>query len=332
MIYGKPWKTFGKDLWHEISEDKLATGAAALSYFLVLALFPALIFLLSLLPYVPIANVQQAMLDFMRQGLPREAGDIIMDLVARLGARERQGLLSIGLLGAIWAASSGVTSVMEQLNVTYDVTDSRPWWKVRLRAIGLTFLLALLVVSAFSLIVVGGEAQDWLLANWGGGTGLQILFSLARWVVIVAMLLMAFAVTYYFGPDVVQKFRFVSPGSVFGTGLLIVASLGFRVYVANFGQYDATYGGLGAGVVLLLWLYIAGWVILLGSELNALIEHYSPEGKSKGQKAVVPQPALNPRQQAERELRDLQRDGTSPRDPVEEASWESFPASDPPSW
>jgi membrane protein len=133
-------------------------------------------------------------------------------------------------------------------------------------------------------VVLGGVLQDWIGNRFGTSEWLLMVFAAFRWLMIVLALLLGFALIYYLGPDVEQSFKFITPGSVFGVALLIAASLGFKVYAASFGDYNATYGSIGAVIILMLWLYIAGLVILLGSEINALVEHYAPEGKEKGEK------------------------------------------------
>ncbi len=277
----KKWLT---DLYQEISNDNVFNGAAALAYYLLLALFPALIFLLSLIPYLPIENLHQAVMDALRQAMPGDAVKMVEGVVSEVTRNKSGGLLSFGALATIWAASSGLYAIMQQLNITYDVKESRPFWKVRGTAVLLTILFGILIVGAFSLIVFGGVLQSWLGDQLGMSAPLLIFFAIFRWVVIALLLLGAFSLTYYYGPDVEQKFTFITPGAVMGVVILAVASLAFRFYVENFGDYAATYGSIGAVIILMLWLYIAGLVILLGSEINALAEHYAPDGKNKGER------------------------------------------------
>ncbi|MGI5864791.1 MAG: YihY/virulence factor BrkB family protein [Myxococcales bacterium] len=281
---GVSFKQFAKDFRREVKDDNVPNGAAALAYYLMLALFPALIFLLSLLPFLPIANLDQAVMDLLRQALPGEAASLLDDTVREVVGQRSGGLLSFGIIGTLWAASSGVYAVMQQLNITYDVKEGRGFFKARGIALGLTIGFGLLVAAAFSLIVLGGLLQGWLASTFGWGAPLLVAFAALRWIIIFALLLLAFAVVYYFGPDVEQSFRFITPGSLIGVVLLALAALGFRFYVSNFGNYSATYGSLGAVIVLLLWLYIVGLVLLLGSEVNALVEHYKAGGKQKGEK------------------------------------------------
>lgn len=283
-VYGHGWKEFFRDLKNETKEDNVSNGAAALAYYLMLSIFPAMIFLLSLLPYLSIANLQQAVMDLLNQSLPGETAKMFTDTVQGVVSQKRTGLLSIGALLTLWAASSGMFAVMQQLNITYDVKEGRPFWKARGTAILLTIGFGALIVSAFTLVILGGYIQQWLASSVGGGGVVYAAFAVLRWFIIAAALTMALALTYYFAPDVKQKFKFVSPGSFLGVLLLVAASLVFKAYVDNFGKYNATYGSIGAVIVMMLWLNITGLVILLGSEVNSLIEHYNPEGKDKGEK------------------------------------------------
>lgn len=284
-------KRFFHDLSHEISEDNVSNGAAALAYYLTLAIFPAGILLLSLVPYLPIPNIDKAIMDMLGRIMPTDAAGAFTGTVRDITANKRSGLLSFGALGTLWAASSGTYAIMQQLNITYDVKEGRKFLKIRATSLGLTILLGVLIIIAFALVVLGGKLHDWVATSFALPPPVLTAFLVARWAITLVALLLAFAVTYYFGPDVDQKFRFITPGSAIGTLLLIATSLGFRYYVSHFGNYSATYGGLGAAIILMVWLYITGYVMLIGSEINALFEHYSAGGKQKGQKTASPKPA-----------------------------------------
>ena len=283
-FYGVPLTKWGKDLYHEISNDNIANGGAALSYYLLFSIFPAMIFFLSVLPYLPIDNLHQMVMDTLFQVMPAEAAKEFEGVIAEVTLNSNGKLLSFGAVLTLWAASAGLYAIMQQLNITYDVKESRPFWKARGLSILLTIFFGVMVISSFALIVFGGALQEWLGANLGLGSVFSLFFTLFKWAVIATLLLGAFAVVYYFGPDVEQEFRFITPGAIVGSVVFVLASLAFRYYVGKFGNYAATYGSLGAVIILMLWLYITGIVILLGSEINALQEHYDPEGKDKGMK------------------------------------------------
>jgi membrane protein len=285
-FYDRSWKTLGHDLWKEISEDNLFTGSAALAYYLTLALFPAMIFILGLLPYIHLSGIEGSVGEYLYALLPNDTAKMLDDTLKGVLQNRHSGLLSLGAILTIWAASSGLYSLMQELNITYDVQDSRPFWKTRLTAFLLTIAFGVLTVLALALTVAGDNLEHWLssLAFWNGG--LTFAYITARWIFVITALSVALALVYYFGPDVEQRFIFITPGSVVAVVLLLAASLALKTYVGHFGNYNATYGGIGAVIVLMLWLNILGFVALLGSEVNALLEHYSPEGKAKGQKEL----------------------------------------------
>lgn len=271
-------------LYEKMNDDHVFNGAAALAYYSLFSMFPAMIFMLTLVPYLPIENLHQAIMDFLAQVMPTQVSKQIEGIIAEITLNKRSGLLSIGAVLTLWSASSGVYALMEQLDMTYEVKEQRPFWKARGTAILLTLLLSVMVIIAFALIVLGGLLQTYLKTHMGESDLTLFFFSAFRWLVIFTLLMLSFAVTYYFGPDVEQKFKFITPGAAIGVFVLIAATLLFRTYVENFGDYAATYGSLGAVIVLMLLLYIGGLVVLVGSSINALIEHRTPDGKNLGEK------------------------------------------------
>lgn len=278
--FAKPFKTrrFWVDLYNEIDQDQISNGAAALSYFFLLSIFPALIFLLAIMPYLPIPNLSAEMIRLISQVLPTSASSSLENTILEITTKKQQGLLSFGALLTLWSTSSALYAIILQLNTAYDVRETRPFWKVRGLSILLTLAFTVFIVTSFMLIVSGGLLQAYLETTYVLNPAVPLVFQVARWVLIFALLTTGFAVLYYFGPNVKQKFHFVTPGAVIGVAGLIGTSLLFRVYVENFGDYSASYGSLGAVIVLMLWFYIAGHVILIGSEINALIEN-SPTKK-----------------------------------------------------
>lgn len=280
------WKQLAKEVKAQTLLDNVSNGAAALAFYLTLAIFPALIFLLSLLPYLPIANLDRAIMDSLHRGLPGEAANVLEDTVSTLVNERKGGFLSLGFIGTIWAASSGMYAIMQQLNITYEVKEERPFFRARAIALLLTFLFGVLVIGGFALVVGGGALQEWIGGKLGWSHGLRLAFVGVRWLIILAFLLSAFSVIYYFGPNVEQKLRWISPGAIFGIVLLIVTSLLFRFYIENVGNFAATYGSLGAIVILMLWLYAAGLVLLVGSEINVAFEKQVAGGKQRESERV----------------------------------------------
>ena len=279
-------RQFLKELYRETVDDDVLNGAAALGFYLMLAIFPAMIFVLAVIPYLPIANVDQAIMHLLRQTLPASAADMFAGVVQKVTREQRGGLLSFGLLAALWATSTGMYAIMQQLNITYDVDEGRGFLRARLVAIALSLLFVVLVLGGFSLIVLGGQIQAWLGSRFGFGDALLAFFIVSRWVIILAGLLLAFSLIYYLAPNVEQKFKFITAGSVVGVVVLLVASLAFAWYTQSFGHYDATYGSVGAVIVLMMWLYIAGLAILFGSEINAIIERHAADGKQNVGNAI----------------------------------------------
>jgi membrane protein len=265
------WKHCCKSLWREVNEDQISNGAAALAFYMVLSLFPCAIFSLSLLPYLPIPNLQQAILDLVREVLPDNAADLLTSTVQSVISRRRTGVLSFAFLFTLWSSTSGLHGLMQQLNVAYEVEEERSFLKARGLALLLTMAFFGLVVGAFALIICGGMVQDSVGEHLGWSQGLLALFAGLRWVIIISALHFAFALIYYLGPNLRQPFVWITPGSVAATLLLLGVSMGFKLYVNRFSDYDALYGSLGAVIVLLLWLFAAGWVTLFGAELNDVL-------------------------------------------------------------
>ena len=258
------------ELYEESERHDISAGAAVLAYYLTLSVFPAMIFLMAVVPYLPIPRVDEAILELLRQAMPPSAADMFTGVVLEITSEKRGGLLSLGLLGALWAASTGMYAVMRQLNRAFNVAEGRPFLRARSTALGLTLLFGGLVLTAFSLVVAGGVIQEALASRFGHSSALLGFFVVFRWVVIVLALLLAIAVVYYAAPNRPQHFVLVTPGNVVAALLLIAASLGFKLYAAHFGDYAATYGSIGAVIVLMLWFYLAALALLTGAEIEAL--------------------------------------------------------------
>lgn len=272
MPYARRWLDFAKHLWQSMQDDQVFNGAAALAYFLVLAIFPAVVFILSVLPYLNVPHLQQAIFDLLNQVLPPDAATLLDQTVSQIVSKKAGGLLTFGAVFTIWSASAGIYALMQQLNVAYEVKERRAFWKVRCISILMMAILVLLVIGSFSLIILGGIVQSWVASLIGWSHPLLIFFATLRWVIIAAALLLAIALMYRFGPDVTSKFRYTSPGSVAGAVLIAIASIGVRLYVSFFGNDSAMYGSLGAIIILMLWLYLVGIALLVGGEINAILQ------------------------------------------------------------
>ncbi len=262
---------FALKLWCEVQDDHLVDGAAVLAFFFLLAVFPAAIFVLSLLPFLSIPHLQQALVDLLHQILPAQSADFFDGPLRYVASGGKKGLLTFGLVFTLWSGSSGFYALIEQLNVICDITDPRPFWKSRGLAILLLLFFALLTIVSLTLAIVGGGVQSWLASLVGWSGPLRIFFATLRWIILSAALLLALAVAYWIGPGSPTRFRFISPGNGFAAILIVLASAGFRFYVSRFGHYSATYGSLAAIIILMLWMYLAGIAVLLGAEINKIL-------------------------------------------------------------
>jgi membrane protein len=246
-------------------------GAAVLAFYFLLAVFPAAIIVLSLLPSLSIPHLQQAMLELLHQVLPQQSANFFEVTVRYVATESSEGLLTFGLIFMLWSASSGVYAVMEQLNVVHDVKDRRRFWKARGTAILLMLFFVVLWIGALSLVIFGGVVQSWVASMIGWSQPLLIFFATLRWIILAAALLLALAVAYRYGPDAGVRFRYISPGNVVAAVLIALASIGFRFYVSEFGNYSAMYGNLAAMIILILWMYMAGIALLVGCEIDTIL-------------------------------------------------------------
>jgi membrane protein len=273
---GLTWRRLGSRVWAEIYEGDLSTRAAALSYYFLLALFPLLIFLTAALGYFADAGTElrKSLLDYLSSIAPRTASTLVRATVAEITENADTGKLSFGLLAALWFASFGMGAVGDTLNSAYGVKESRAWWRVRLVSLGVTVALAVLIVSALAIMFYGGEIGSGLAARLNLGNAFEAVWSVLQWPIVLAFVLFGFALIYYFAPDLKhQKWYWITPGSLTGVVLWLLASFGFRIYLRYFDRYSVTYGSLGAVIVLLLWFYLTGAAILVGGKVNAVIEH-----------------------------------------------------------
>ena len=210
--------------------------------------------------------------------VPPEALTLITEQIVKISKSEDGGLLSLGVLLAVSSSSAAMTAIIDTLNRAYGIEDRRPWWKVRLTAIALTVGVAVFILVSFALILTGPTLATELAKNWGLGPAFEWTWKILQWPVIFAMVSVSIAFIYQYAPDVEQEWIWLTPGSVLATTLWLLASLGFKYYVANWGAYTETYGLIGTVMILLLWFYISGLVILIGAEMNVEIEHAGMAG------------------------------------------------------
>ena len=270
-IGGLTFKELAVRTWREANEDNILGRAAELAYYFLLALFPMLIFLTSLVGFLP--GLREAIFTALGKFVPGEAMRLVSETISDVTRHRSGGLISFGVLGALWAASGGVTAVMGTLNTAYDAREERSFWKVRLIAINLTVMLALLVVGGTALVMFGDRFAVWFGERLGMGPSFTVIWGVIHYLVGLALLFLGLELIYYLGPNVEQDWKWVTPGAVFAVVSMVAASLLFSLYLRFAPDYSATYGSLGAVIVLMLWLYLMGAVILIGGEINAEIAH-----------------------------------------------------------
>jgi membrane protein len=319
------WGELLKRTAKETSNDDCLGLAAQLAYYFFLALFPAFLFVLALASFFPLANFTDEIVSALRPVAPTEVLGFLEEQLRRLSNADSGGILTMGFLLAIWSSSAALVAISGSLNRAYDIEETRPWWKVRLTAIGLTVALALMILISFSLIVIGPTIAEQLASSLGLGAAFEWTWKILQWPVAFFLVSTAVGLVYYFAPDAEQDWVWITPGAVLGTLLWLLVSLAFKFYAANFADYNATYGTVGGVIVLLLWFYMSGLAILVGAELNAEIEHASPYGKAPGEK--VPGQKRKIGVAAARAYKErLERLPTPPAHPRPAAAFQATPA------
>jgi membrane protein len=297
---GLGWGELMKRVWQQTQEDDAFGNAAKLSYYFLLALFPLLLFLTTLLGYFADAGseLREELLRVLGAVIPADASSLIFKTVSEVQEHAGGGKLSFGIIATLWAASSGMGALTESLNVAYEVRETRPWWKSRLVAIVLTIVLSILILSALMLILFGGHIAVWIAAKWSFGGVFVAAWKVLQWVVVLLFVLLAFALVYYFAPDVrVRHWQWIAPGTVVGVALWLLVSFAFRLYLHFFNSYSATYGALGAVIILMLWFYLTGAAIIVGGEINAEIMFAEaglpPTDPMRGERAAMKEPDVD---------------------------------------
>ncbi|MGE0134507.1 MAG: YihY/virulence factor BrkB family protein [Dehalococcoidia bacterium] len=300
-----------KSLWHELSADDASDFAASLSYRFFLALFPFFIFVTALGGVIAqiggFENPATRLVDRFGDALPSDARSVIETQLGSVLGNQQPGLLSVGLLGTIWAASGGVGALMKATNRMYDVQETRPFWKRTAIALGLTLLGGLFFIGAFVLAVAGQAIAGEVVESLALGGYAEAGITAGGYAAALLLLLVSMAFLYWATPNATLPFRWVSPGAVlFAFGWLIATAL-FGLYVSNFGSYNATYGALGGVVILLVWFYLTAYILLAGAEVNAMLAQ-----RQAAEESTVPaaesghweaQPAERPRDGGGRKAR-----------------------------
>ena len=292
---GLNWTALGKRVWGEMNTDDTFGDAAKLAYYFLLALFPLLIFLTSVIGFIVGAGtgMRRTLFAYLARVMPSSAYQLIDATMSEISNASSAGKLSFGFLAALWAASNGMGAITEALNRAYDLKETRSWWKQRGVAIGLTVALSLLIIAALVLVMGGGRIAEYLAAAYGLSTFFTVSWKVLQWPIALAFMLLAFALIYFWAPDLRnQDWKWITPGSVIGVALWLAVSFAFKGYLHFFNSYSATYGSLGAVIVLMLWLYLTGLAVLIGGQVNSEIENAAAQ---RGAVDAKPKGARGPR-------------------------------------
>ena len=308
------WTDLIKRTGKEVSEDNVLGLAAQLAYYFILALAPAMLAMIAIASFFPQQLLQNALSGFSGV-VPQDVFSILETQVSNLAGGRDGGLLTFGFLFALWSSSAAMVAIIDAMNRVYEIGEGRPWWKVRLTAIALTIALAIFILISIFLIMAGPALAEWLASQMGLGTAFAVTWKIVQWPVVLLLVTVGIGLIFYFAPDAEQDWEWVTPGALVATILWLLASLGFKLYVANFADYNATYGSLAGVIVLLLWFYISGLAILIGAEMNAEIEHASPHVTAAGEKVPGQKKKLGAAAAREYEQKRQRPAGETPREP-----------------
>ncbi|HSI88579.1 MAG TPA: YihY/virulence factor BrkB family protein [Pyrinomonadaceae bacterium] len=285
-------KGFLSELYKKIIDDDVLGNAAQVAFYFTFALFPLLLFLMSLFGIIlsDKEDLQQELFTLLGQVMPASAFDLVKTTLNEVTASAGGGKLTIGILITLWSASAGVDTIRNALNGVYNLEERRSWIKARGTSLLLTLALGVLILIALALVVYGSQLIAMVVP-----IDIPIILEVLEYLLLLAVLLSAFALLYNFAPNHEPfEWKWISPGAVIGVVLWIVFSIGFRIYLSYFNTYAATYGSLGAVIILLLWLYLTALVILIGGAVNAILD----------EKSGVQKEAHDPEQEAD------EREGT----------------------
>ncbi|ADB37664.1 YihY/virulence factor BrkB family protein [Spirosoma linguale] len=272
------WYSFLKKMLDQITDNNTSERAASVSYSLILAVFPTVIFFFTLIPFITfIPNLEEQIMGFFREVLPGNTFSSVDTTIRDIVSRPRSGVLSFGFLLALYSATSGLVALMQAFNSSYHSDERRGFFKVRLVAIGLTFTLAFALILAIVVLIIGGIISDYLLHFGLLNNALFInLLAITRYLVVFAVFVGTVSVIYRYGPDVRMKWVFITPGAVTASLLIVLTTLGFSYYVSNFGSYNKVYGSIGTLIALMIWINLISLLLILGFEMNVAL--YNLEG------------------------------------------------------
>ena len=279
-----PWQ-LGRAVFAEIITNNLFGRAAELAFYFLFALFPLILLMVTLFGLFASHSIelQNDLLFYFADFLPPTAFQALRIVATELVANASSGKLTFGLVFALWLVSGGVSSMISALNMAYHIKETRSWFKVRAIALGLSLMISILVLAAVFFVLAGSDFVGWLGAELRLDPLVVLVWKAVQWPAAILFVTLSCSLIYYFGPDVKGRRRrsWLTPGSAFGAFMWLAVSFGFRAYLHFFNNYSASYGSLGAVMILLLWLYISGLAYLIGAEINAEIERAGIRGSSE---------------------------------------------------
>jgi len=274
-----PWALGGlsvgelaKRVYARIWQDEILDRAAELSYYFAFALVPTLLFVTTLLGLLPLPDLMPQLIGYVDRVLPGDAASLLKKTLGEVVSGASGRLLSIGVLGALLGASSGMLSIMKALNAASGIVDDRTWWWKRLIALALTIVFSLFTLTTMLLFVFGGRLGE-AVADWiGVGPAMRLTWKLLQWPLVIIPGLTGLSLVYYLAPAKHRRWAWITPGSAFALASWLLMSLGLRFYVGQFVDYNATYGSIGGVILLMLWLYWSSVALLVGAEIDSTIE------------------------------------------------------------
>lgn len=270
-----PPSLLARNVLSEVLANSFLGRASELAFDFLFALFPLILFMLTLFGLFASHSLelQSDFLSYFADFLPPLAFQLLRKTTLELSADAGAGMLTFSIVMALWFASGGVYSMISALNLAYRVREARSWWKVRLIALGLTFSISILLLASLFVVLVSNHIVDWVGARLQLQPVVVVIWKASQWPATTFFVILSYSMIYFFGPNLTERnWHWITPGSAFGALVWVLASVGFRIYLHFFDSYTASYGSLGAVMILLAWLYVTGLAFLIGGEINAEIE------------------------------------------------------------
>lgn len=278
------WSELLKRAAKETIADDVLSLSAQQAYYFFFSLFPALLTLIAIASFFPVYNLTDEVIRTLGRIAPPDLITLVNDQLVKISENKNGGLLTFAFVLTLWSSSGAMVSIITTLNAAYDITESRSWVRVRLTAILLTIGLAFFILVSMTLIILGPTLAEKLAVAMHLGPVFEWGWKILQWPLVFALASTGIAIIYYYAPDAEQHWVWLTPGAVTATGLWVLSSIALKYYVSNVGNFNETYGAIGAVMATLLWFYVTSITILIGAELNAEIEHASPYGKAPGEK------------------------------------------------